>query len=201
MRDIEMYLRIEAPFDGVVTERNAHEGSLVGPGTAALLRVQQVSRLRLVVAVPEDAVGGIAQGLTVTFTVPAFPGETFSGKIARASRALDAKTRTMPVELDVQNTDGKLAPGMFANAAWTMRRDHPSLFVPPSAIATTTERTFVVRVRNGETEWIDVKRGASMGPLVEVFGSLQAGDQVAVRGTDELRAGTRVLAKQAAPAK
>jgi membrane fusion protein (multidrug efflux system) len=201
IRDVETYLRIEAPFDGVVTERNAHEGSLVGPGTPALLRVQQVSRLRLVVAVPEDAVGEIAQGRTVSFTVPAFPGETFSGKIARASRALDAKTRTMPVELDVANTDGRLAPGMFANVAWTMRRAHPSLFVPPSAIATTTERTFVVRVRNGQTEWVDVKRGAAMGPLVEVFGNLQAGDQVAVRGTDELRAGTRVLTKQAAPAK
>ena len=201
MRDVEMYLRLEAPFDGVVTERNAHEGSLVGPGTPALLRVQQVSRLRLVVAVPEDAVGEIARGQTVGFAVPAFPGETFSGRIARASGALDAKTRTMPVELDVLNTDGKLAPGMFANVAWTMRRAHPTLFVPPSAIATTTERTFVVRVRNGQTEWVDVKRGAAMGPLVEVFGNLQAGDQVAVRGTDELRAGTRVLAKQAAPAK
>jgi RND family efflux transporter MFP subunit len=201
IRDVETYLRVEARLDVVVTERNAHEGSLVGPGTPALLRVQQVSRLRLVVAVPEDAVGEIAQGRTVSFSVPAFPGETFSGKIARASRALDAKTRTMPVELDVLNTDGRLAPGMFANVAWTMRRAHPSLFVPPSAIATTTERTFVVRVRNGQAEWIDVKRGAGMGPLVEVFGNLQAGDQVAVRGTDELRAGTRVLAKQVAPAK
>jgi multidrug efflux pump subunit AcrA (membrane-fusion protein) len=73
--------------------------------------------------------------------------------------------------------------------------------VPPSAIATTTERTFVVRVRNGQTEWVDVKRGAAMGLLVEVFGNLQAGDQVAVRGTDELRAGTRVQVKPAAPAK
>jgi multidrug efflux pump subunit AcrA (membrane-fusion protein) len=107
----------------------------------------------------------------------------------------------MPVELDVVNTDGKLSPGMFANVAWTMHRAHPSLFVPPSAIATTTERTFVVRVRNGQTEWVDVKRGAAMGPLVEVFGSLSAGDQVAVRGTDELRAGTRVVVKLAAPAK
>jgi len=201
MRDVETYLRIEAPFDGVVTERSAHEGSLVGPGTPALLRVQQVSRLRLVVAVPEDAVAEIAQGQTIAFTVPAFPGERFSGKIARASRALDPKTRTMPVELDVVNTDGKLTPGMFANVAWTMRRAHPSLFVPPSAIASTTERTFVVRVRSGQTEWVDVRRGAAMGPLVEVFGNLQAGDQVALRGTDELRAGTHVVAKPAAAAK
>jgi len=201
MRDVETYLRIVAPFDGVVTERNAHEGSLVGPGTPPLLRVQQVSRLRLVVAVPEEAVGEIAQGQVVTFSVPAFPGQTFNARIARASRALDARTRTMPVELDVANIEGKLAPGMFGNVAWTMRRARPSLFVPPAAIATTTERTFVVRVRNGQTEWVDVKRGAAMGSLVEVFGNLQAGDQIAVRGTDELRAGTRVVAKLAAAAK
>ena len=86
---------------------------------------------------------------------------------------------------------------MFANVAWAMRRPQPSLFVPGSAIATTTERTFVVRVRNGQTEWVDVKRGATMKQLVEVFGDLRAGDQVAVRGTDELRAGTHVSPKLA----
>ncbi|HEX9367410.1 MAG TPA: efflux RND transporter periplasmic adaptor subunit [Vicinamibacterales bacterium] len=195
VRDMETYLRITAPFDGIVTERSVHQGSLVGPTTPPLLRVQQVARLRLVVALPEDAVADTRQGQGATFTVPAFPGETFSGKVARVSHALDAKTRTMPVELDVSNVGNKLAPGMFANVAWTMRRTHPSLFVPPSAIAATTERTFVVRVRNGQTEWVDVKRGATMGPLVEVFGDLHAGDQVAVRGTDELRIGSRVVAK------
>ena len=84
---------------------------------------------------------------------------------------------------------------MFANVAWSMRRTQPSLFVPPSAVATTTERTFVVRVRSGQVEWVDVKRGATMKQLVEVFGDLRAGDLVAVRGTDELRAGTRVTPK------
>jgi membrane fusion protein (multidrug efflux system) len=75
----------------------------------------------------------------------------------------------------------------------------PSLFVPASSVATTTERSFVIRIREGVAEWIDVKRGASMGTLVEVFGNLRAGDQVATRGTDELREGTRVVAKQPAP--
>ena len=193
VRDIESYLRITAPFDGVVTERNVHLGSLVGPSSPmAMLRIQQVSPLRLVVAVPEDTVAGTLPGQMITFTVPAYPGETFTGKVARLARALDVKTRTMPVELDVPNPTGKLSPGMFAEVAWTMRRLQPSLFVPPSAVATTTERTFVVRIRNGQTEWVDVKRGAAMKQLIEVFGDLRAGDQVAVRGTDELRAGTKV---------
>jgi RND family efflux transporter MFP subunit len=197
VRDIESYLRIAAPFDGVVTERNVHPGSLVGPSSAVMLRIQQVSTLRLVVAVPEDTVAGTVPRQMIKFTVPAYPGETFTGRVARLARALDVRTRTMPVELDVPNPAGKLSPGMFAEVAWTMRRQQPSLFVPPSAVATTTERTFVVRIRNGQAEWVDVKRGAAMKQLVEVFGDLHAGDQVAVRGTDELRAGTRVTPKVA----
>ena len=196
VRDIESYLRITAPFDGVVTERTVHPGSLVGPSSpTAILRLQQVSTLRLVVAVPEDTVAGTQPGQMIIFRVPAYPGETFTGKVARLGRALDVKTRTMPVELDVPNPVGKLSPGMFAEVAWTMRRQQASLFVPPSAVATTTERTFVVRIRNGQAEWVDVKRGAAMQQLVEVFGDLQAGDQVALRGTDELRAGTKVQPK------
>jgi membrane fusion protein (multidrug efflux system) len=154
-----------------------------------------------VVAVPEDTVAGTQPGQMIKFTVPAYPGETFTGRVARLARALDVKTRTMPVELDVPNPDGRLSPGMFAQVAWTMRRQQPSLFVPPSAVATTTERTFVVRIRNGQAEWVDVKRGAAMKQLVEVFGDLRVGDQVAVRGTDELRVGTKVQPKAAAEVK
>jgi RND family efflux transporter MFP subunit len=195
--DIESYLRVTAPFDGVVTERNVHVGSLVTPSSTSMLRVQQISTLRLVVAVPETAVSGTQPGERIEFSVPAYPGEPFSGTLARSGRAIDIKTRTMPVEVDVPNRDGRLAPGMFANVAWRIRRPQPSLFVPGTAIATTTERTFVVRIRDGQTEWVDVKRGVTTeNQLVEVFGNLHAGDQVAVRGTDELRAGTRVRVTQ-----
>ena len=198
--DLESYLRITAPFDGVVTERNVHVGSLVGPTTPPILRVQQVNRLRPVVAVPETAIAGVQQGEMVSFTVPAYPGEMFSGRVARPGRALDPKTRTMPVELDVPNPMGRLAPGMFAQVSWSQRRGRPSLFVPATAIATTTERTFVVRVRDNQAEWVDVKRGAAMDQLVEIFGPLKEGEMVAVRGTDEIRQGTRVTPKVAQPA-
>ena len=198
--ELESYLRITAPFDGVVTERNVHVGTLVGPATPSIVRVQQVSRLRLTVPVPETAIAGVAQGEMVSFTVPAYPGETFTGRVARPGRAVDPKTRTMPVELDIPNPAGRLAPGMFAQVAWAQRRGRPSLFVPATAIATTTERTFVVRVRDNQAEWVDVKRGASMEQLVEVFGALNEGELVAVRGTDEIRQGTRVTPKVAQPA-
>jgi membrane fusion protein (multidrug efflux system) len=203
VEDIESYLRITAPFDGVVTERNVHKGSLVGPsgGPASMpmLRIRQISKLRLVVSVPETDVGGITRGDKVDFSVPAFPGQNFTGEVQRIAQSLDVKTRTMPVELDVANSPARLSPGMYAQVVWPVRRKRSSLFVPPSAIATTTERAFVIRIRNGTTEWVDVTRGEPMGDLIEVFGALEPGDEVAVRGTDELRERMQVIPKQPAP--
>lgn len=192
LQEIEAYLQVTAPFDGVVTERSAHVGSLVGPSSGSLVRMQQVSPLRLVAPIPEAYVAAVGIGRPIQFTVTAFPGETFTGKLARTARALDPKTRTMAVEVDVANGNGRLAPGMFAEVRWPARRGSPSLFVPRSAVATTTERRFVIRVRDGLAEWVDVRRGATMDDLVEVFGELQAGDEIAIRATDEVRIGTRV---------
>ena len=198
LREMERYLLITAPIEGVITERNAHPGALLGPAGgpgagAPLVRLEQVSRLRLVVAVPEAYVGGIVGGETVKFTVPAYPAETFTGSISRIARSVDVKTRTMPVELDVKNITGRLAPGMFPEVGWPVRRPEATLFVPAKAVVTTTERIFVLRVRNDSVEWVTVKRGSSIGDLVEVFGDLSPGDQVVRRGTDELRPGTRVI--------
>jgi membrane fusion protein (multidrug efflux system) len=194
LRELESYLQVIAPFDGVITERGAHVGTLVGPSSMPIVRLQQVSRLRLVVTIPEAYVGGVGVGQSIPFSVAAFPGQTFAGKLARIAGALDPKTRTMAIELDVANTRQQLAPGMFAEVQWPARRSGASLFVPRTAVATTTERTFVVRIRNDVAEYVDVRRGAVANNLVEVFGSLKAGEDVAVRATDEIRNGTPVRA-------
>jgi len=196
LRETENYLRITAPFDGVITERNVHPGALVGPGQSMpLLRIETLHRLRLVIPVPENYLGSVVPGAQVKFSVAAFPGRQFSGKIARISHAVDVKTRTMPVELDISNPSGELTPGAFAQAEWPAHTSQNSLLVPVSAVATNLERTFVVRIRNGKAEWVDVRTGASAEKLVEVFGDLQPGDEVAVRGTDELAPGVQVNAK------
>jgi membrane fusion protein, multidrug efflux system len=199
--DIEGYLRVSAPFDGVVTERNVHPGALVGPGSGSgasmpMVRLVQDERLRLVVPVPEAYIEGVKEGSLVPFTVPAYPGRTFTGTIARLGHAVDVKTRTMAVELDVTNKDRQLAPGTFCQIQWRVQRSEPSLFVPNGSVAATTDRTFVVRIRNGKSEWVDVKSGLSAGPLVEVFGDLRPGDLLAARGTDELRQGTEVQTRE-----
>ena len=197
----ESYLQVKAPFDGVVTERNVHPGALVGPAGAPgvavpMLRIETLSRLRVVVPVPETYAAGVPEGTKVEFTVPAFPGRTFSGTIARIAHSVDEKTRTMPVELEATNTKGELSPGTFSDVLWPVRRSYPTLFVPTSSVANTLERVFVVRIRDGKSEWVDVKTGATADKMMEVFGDLHEGDMVAVRGTDELRPGTSVSSQQ-----
>jgi len=194
---IAEYLEVRAPFDGIVTERNVHPGALVGPSVNSsqavpMLRIQMLDHLRLVMPVPQADVADVPNGTTVSFTVPAYPSQTFSGVVARNSHAIDQATRTMPVELDVKNTDSKLTPGTYAQVHWPIHRSQPSLFVPRSAIATNQERTFVIRVFQGKAEWVDVKTGVYQGDAVEVLGSLRPGDLVAVRGTDEIQPGTQV---------
>ncbi len=196
--EIEGYLQVRTPFDGVVTERNVHPGTLVGPasgGTGAsvpLVRVEQTARLRLVVPVPEKYVAGLAEGAKVEFNVLAFPNEKFFGTVARIAHSIEAKTRTMPVELDVNNSRGRLASGMFPEVLWPVRRSDATLFVPTSCVARTTEATFVVRIRDGKAEWVNVQTGELDGKLVEIFGDVRAGDDVVLRATDELRPGTNV---------
>jgi RND family efflux transporter MFP subunit len=193
LQDLKAYLKISAPFEGVITERMVHPGALVGPGNdVALLVIQQVSHLRLVVPVPEEDVSGIVNGASVPFQVPAWPERSYTGKVARISHALDSKTRTMAVELDVMNRDGALAPGMYPTVKWPVRRSRPALFVPKTSVVTTTERTFVICDRNGQAEWVDVKKGVADGDFVEVIGNLKPGDKVVRRATDEIREGTKL---------
>jgi len=202
--EMESYLRVTAPFSGIVTERNVHPGALVGPsgGTSAapMLRVIENSRLRLVVPVPEAYTAEMSRGAEIPFSVAAYPGQTWSGTVARIAQAVDVSTRTMAVELDVANKDGRLSPGTFCQVRWPIRRRAPSLFVPSGSVGSTTDRTFVIRVRDGKAEWVNVKTGLTSGSLVEVFGDLKAGDVVAGRATDEVRPGTEVHARETKPA-
>jgi RND family efflux transporter MFP subunit len=199
---LEAYLNVTAPFDGIITERLVHPGALVGPGSGggSMLKLEQHSRLRLVVPVPETAISGMAVGARVSFTVPAYPEEPFSGLLARIPGSLDPRTRTMAVELDVNNPHRRLGPGMYPEVLWPVRRARPSFLVPSTSIVTTTERMFVIRLRNDHAEYVNVSRGQSDGGQVEVFGLLAANDLVVRRGTDEIRegsplAGRRVEAK------
>jgi len=102
----------------------------------------------------------------------------------------------MPVELDVRDSTAELLPGTFCEVEWPVRRAYPTLVVPVSAVASDLQRTFVIRVRQNHTEWVDVTTGASAGNLIEVFGDLHVGDEVAFHGTDQLRPGIQVTSNR-----
>ncbi len=193
--DLQAYLNVTAPFAGVITDRYVHPGALAGPNAGPLLKLDGTARLRLVVPVPETDAGGIVPRARVTFTVPAFPGRSFQGTVARNGHSMDPKTRTLAVELDVPNPGGTLSPGMFPEVSWPVRRK-AALMVPASSVATTTERTFVIRLREGIAEWVNIRKGAAQGDQVEVYGPLKEGDEVVKRASDEIREGSRLTAKK-----
>lgn len=193
----ESYLTITAPFAGVITTRNLHPGALIGPasgagGTLPILQIVDDRRLRLVVPIPEAQVGDIKAGQLVSFTTPAYPGQTFQAPIQRISHDVDEKSRTMPVELDVTNRDGRLSPGSFTNVSWPLERSYPTLFVPSTAVTSDQQHTFVIRVRGNKAEWVTVQTGQSVGADIEVFGDLAAGEQVVKTASDTIHSGDSV---------
>jgi membrane fusion protein, multidrug efflux system len=197
LSQLESYLIITAPFDGVVTTRNLHPGALLGPasgqaGAQPILQIIDDRRLRLVTPVPEAQVGEMKVGTPVSFTVPAYPGQIFKAPIQRISREVAQTSRTMPVELDVLNRDSRLAPGSFATVSWPLERSYPTLFVPASAVTNDQQHTFVIRVKDGKAEWVTVQTGQTVNGEIEIFGDLKTADQVVRLATDAIRAGDRV---------
>ncbi len=193
----EAYLTITAPFEGIVTTRNLHPGALIGPASGQgaappILQIVDDRRLRLVVPIPEAQVGDMKVGQLVSFTVPAYPGQTFKAPIQRISHEVDEKSRTMPVELDVLNRDGRLSPGSFTTVSWPLERSYPTLFVPASAVTTDQQHAFVIRVHNGKAEWVTVQTGQSVNGDIEVFGDLAAGDQVVKTASDAIHSGDQI---------
>ena len=195
------YLRITAPFTGVITDRTLAAGAFVGPNGqngVPLFKLKQVNRLRLRLAVPEAYVGDVRDGAPVQFSVRTFPGQTFTGKINRVAGNVTPGTRSEIVEIDVNNPQEKLKPGMFAAATLPIKAPKSSLFVPKTAVVSTAERTYVIRVTDGKTELVNVQKGDENGGQVQVFGPLQAGDVVLKAGNEEIGKGEPVQVALAA---
>ena len=191
---MEEYLILSAPFDGVITERNVHPGALAGPNMKVednkpLLVLEQESKLRLVVNIPEAYSSQIDKHALIHFHVSTLPGRIFQGTVSRSAGSLNMKYRSEAVELDVENGQGLLKPGMYAEVTLPVKRTGLSLVIPKSAIVTSTERKYVVGIRDGKSIWLDVQEGNSRNDSTEVFGGLVVGDRVVLKATDELKEG------------
>jgi len=192
------YLQIRAPFDGVVSERNASMGAYVGPGGKGsdlpLFVVQQQKKLRLVISVPELSTGSLSNQEEVGFTVRAIPNQQFTAKIKRSAGALDAKLRSERLEMDVENPKKVLLPGMYAEVNVPLKSHDSTFVIPKTALVQSTEKVFVVRVdQNHRAQWIDVQKGIQSKDVVEVYSKdLHLGDKLVKVATDEIRDGQPV---------
>jgi membrane fusion protein (multidrug efflux system) len=189
------YLKVMAPFDGVISERNVHPGALVsaeGRDNKPMLDLRQVDHLRLQVDIPEGIVAGLQGKDTVTFYLSAYPGKKMTGHVSRRSELVNSQFRAERMELDVYNRDGKLAPGMYADVLFSSKGNPDAFTVPRSAVVTSTERKYVIVVRNGRAVKVDVTTGTDSADKVEVTGDLQPGEQVIAHASDELQDGVTI---------
>ncbi len=195
--NLNRYLEVRAPFDGVISISNLYPGAYAGPAGAGsvipLLSLQEQSKLRLVVAIPEAATSYFKLGDTVHFSVKTLPGKDFTATVSRVAGSLDLQLRTEQIQMDVANKDKILLPGMFAQVSLNMTNTEKVFIVPESAVTENSKQVFVIRVANGKTEWVPVQRGREGDGNVEIFGTLQEGDQLVNSATDELISGTQVL--------
>lgn len=191
---LKNYLVIRAAFDGVITERNVDPGTLVGRGSKPLLVLENLDKLRLRLAVPEAYTSAVPES-SIHFIVDAQPSKKYAATLARRSNQIDPKTRTERWEFEVMNANQELKSGMYGNVSFKLQRSDPSFVVPYSALVTNLERSFVIRVREGKTEWVDARGGFSMKDKVEIFSDLQEGDQLIVKANEEIKEGVSIVAK------
>jgi membrane fusion protein (multidrug efflux system) len=194
------YLTIRAPFSGVISQRNVHPGTYVGPAGKGsdkpLFRLEQQQKLRLSVAVPEVNTNGLKQEGQIHFTVKSLPGDTFSAKITRVAGSLDTRLRTEQLEMDIDNTDKRLLPGMYAEVKLPLPGKAAVYIVPKSAIVSNSEQVFVIKVVNQKAVWVPVKRGNEANGQVEIFGDLTDNDELVKNASDEIKAGTPLVVVQ-----
>lgn len=190
-KQLQAYLTVRAPFGGTVTGRYVNPGDLAGgSGRKALFTVERPDRLRLRVHVPESYVNYISHDEHLIFTANAVVNKSFEASISRKSGSISPETRTELWEYEYKNTTGELKPGMYAMAQLNLSRKDPSFVVPNTVVVTSLEKKFVIRIKNNQVEWVDVRQGISMENGVEIFGELNEGDTLLVRGSDEIKPGT-----------
>jgi RND family efflux transporter MFP subunit len=190
---MQNYLRITAPFSGVITGRFISEGALVGEGGvngAPLFQLTQQNKLRLTVAIPEKQAQALLPGTKAVFTVVDLPGKLFTGTLSRNSGALDVSSRSVIAEFDIQNPDGELRAGQYAKVKIQLMRPQPTLWIPSTSVVQAQSGVFVIKKDAGIAKRVPVQVGVERDSLIEVFGDLQAGNIVLLKGSEEVKEGT-----------
>jgi RND family efflux transporter MFP subunit len=202
LQALQSFEKIYAPFDGVITARNTDVGDLINSGSNAaaktdLFHIAQPGTLRVYVNVPEEYSRGVKVGMTPDITLAEFPGRKFQGKLVRTADAINMTTRTLLIEIDVDNPSGTLLTGSYAEVHLAIPTPASTLVIPVNTLIFRAEGLHVGVVRDGKVVIVPVTAGHDFGNQVEIVSGLSTDDQVVINPPDSIINGQPVQIVQA----
>jgi RND family efflux transporter MFP subunit len=197
LQDLQSYEKVYAPFDGVITVRNTDIGALIDAGANAtgkeLFHISAINRLRVFISVPEDYEQAAKNGSPATLTLNEFPGRTFPGTIVRNANSIDLASRTLLVEVDVDNPTGELLPGAYVSVHLKFSGTSANaLTIPVTTVLFRSEGIRAAVVRDGKAELVPITIGRDFGDTLEVLAGLRPQESLIVNPPDSLISGTPV---------
>ena len=198
LQKLQAYERVVAPFDGVITQRSIDTGSLVTADSTSGSSMFQIARtnvLRVQVFVPQDVALGLKDGVAASVEVPEIPGRSFTGRVARTADALQAGTRTLLVEVDVDNPDGVLTAGLYCTVKFAVPRAHPVIEIPSEALIFNAGGTQVAVYEDGRARIRKVSLAEDNGARVSIAAGLKPTDRVILSLPVDLADGAKVAVR------
>ena len=193
------YQRVVAPFDGVITQRNIDNGSLVTSGSTFMFTLMHPDVIRTQVFVPQDQAFGVGPGVDAVVRVPEIPNRTFPGKVTRIANALQPGSRTLLTEIDVPNPDWALSPGIYCTVELHIPRKTPSMIIPADAVVFDQNGVHVAVVENGTVHLQKITIARDFGTEVEVHDGVKLSDQVILNPMLGLANGGKVTVRTDKP--
>lgn len=187
---LQKYLRITAPFDGVITQRNVSVGALTRTSSKQpLFGMAQNKKLRLTLSLPEKHAASVKEGVEASFTVSSQPGKEFNAELSRTSGLLDEKDRSLKLEFDVDNSSGELQGGDYAQVRLKLQRNDSSYWVPSESVLYTQSGTYIMTIKNNEISRIPIMEGIRKDTLTEVFGDISLEESIILKPSEEIQLG------------
>jgi RND family efflux transporter MFP subunit len=203
LEELQKFRTIYAPFDGVITARNTDIGALIGSGASAkeLFHIASMDRLRIFVSVPQLYSRAARQETAADITVQELPGQKFAGRVARTAQSIDPSSRTLLVEIDLDNPKGTILPGSFALVHLKLPTSATTFRLPVNTLIFRSEGLRIATVKDGVVSLVPVTLGRDFGSSVEVVSGLTGAETVVVNPPDSLAEGQRVNVAPEAPQK
>jgi RND family efflux transporter MFP subunit len=197
--DLKAFSRVTAPFPGTITGRDIDVGDLISPGKE-LFRLADTHTLRVFVRVPQSATPGLAVGADADIIVPEMPGRKFPAKVVRTAGAIDVTSRTLLIELDVNNANNEIIAGSYAQVSFHDTHANPALVLPSNTLLFRAEGPQIgVVLSDGQVELRSILLGRDLGQNIEILSGVTTNEPVIINPSDSLVTGTRVRMAAAAP--